>query len=203
MTFKDGTPYCIKRNSQGLDLSQVFIDLNGRFSQQHLKFVSVQEKTFEVSGNLTLIRVASDGKSLILRDLLQETDDFKIAMDADMLVQKVVSFDDTHVVVHCIPTRNEEGLFFQLIDIVHGTVINTLQVKSLTSLEFRCFKASKVLFKQGLKVSCWQLHSIPQTLSELTGTKYETLNVSPKGKKSDIVEIFKIVINKKCTISEF
>ena len=178
---KDGAPYRIKRGSQGVDLSQAFVDSHtGGFSQQHLKFIPVKEN-FDVSG-LTLIRVASNEKYLMLRDLLASTStDSYIAMDADMLVQRVVPFDDTHVVVHCVPTRNEEGLFFQLIDIMHGTVINTLQVKSLTSLEFRCFKGSKVLFKQGLKVSCWQLHSIPQTLSELTGTKFEALAVSPKG----------------------
>ena len=70
---------------------------------------------------------------------------------------------------------------FQLIDILHGTVINTLQVKSLTSLEFRCFQGCKVLFKQGLKVSCWQLHHIPQTLAELMGSSFAALSVTPKG----------------------
>ena len=180
---KDGTPYCTRKSSQGVDLYQIFVDSHTRgFTQQHLKFIPVKEN-FEVCG-LSLVRVASTQQTLMVRNLLSSAspaDDYSIAMDADMLVQKVVPLNDTHVIVHCIPTRNEEGLFFQLIDILHGTVINTLQVKSLTSLEFRCFQGCKVLFKQGLKVSCWQLHHIPQTLAELMGSSFAALSVSPKG----------------------
>ena len=150
LSWSKDVQYCIKKGSLGVELCQISIDSeSGEFNQQTISFIPLKKvEVFEVVG-LTLVKVSTNQQHLQLQNLLApDCPESIVPLENDMLVKTLVALDDNHVVIHCSPTNNEEGLFFQAIDMNYGTVAS-LQVKSMTSLALQCFQSDKVLFKQG------------------------------------------------------